>query len=66
MLAAEILFRICEPDLIHLLLLIKAMVHIEADYILVYASNNPAGNGNKPDIFCRYSTDQGVTWSSPV
>ena len=33
---------------------------------LVYASNSPAGNGNKPDIFCRYSTDQGVTWSSPV
>jgi photosystem II stability/assembly factor-like uncharacterized protein len=33
---------------------------------LVYASNTPAGNGNKPDIFCRYSTDQGVTWSSAV
>jgi hypothetical protein len=33
---------------------------------LVYASNNPAGNGNKPDIFCRYSTDQGTTWSSPI
>jgi photosystem II stability/assembly factor-like uncharacterized protein len=33
---------------------------------LVYASNTPAGDGNKPDIFCRYSTDQGVTWSSPV
>ncbi|MDO8550164.1 MAG: T9SS type A sorting domain-containing protein, partial [Ignavibacteria bacterium] len=33
---------------------------------LVYASNNPAGNGNKPDIFCRYSNDQGVTWSTPV
>ena len=33
---------------------------------LVYASNTPAGNGNKPDIFCRYSTDQGATWSSPV
>jgi len=33
---------------------------------LVYASNNPVGNGNKPDIFCRYSTDQGVTWSTPV
>jgi hypothetical protein len=32
----------------------------------VYASNTPAGNGNKPDIFCRYSTDQGSTWSSPV
>jgi hypothetical protein len=33
---------------------------------LVYASNTPAGNGNKPDIFCRYSTDQGASWSSPV
>ncbi len=33
---------------------------------LVYASNNPSGNGNKPDIFCRYSTDQGVTWSGAV
>jgi len=33
---------------------------------LVYASNTPAGNGNKPDIFCRYSTNQGSTWSSPV
>lgn len=33
---------------------------------LVYASNNPVGNGNKPDIYCRYSTDQGVTWSSPA
>ncbi|MBI5472371.1 MAG: T9SS type A sorting domain-containing protein [Ignavibacteriae bacterium] len=31
---------------------------------LVYASNNPAGNGNKSDIFLRYSTDQGATWSS--
>ena len=33
---------------------------------LVYASNTPAGSGNKPDIFCRYSTDQGATWSSAV
>jgi photosystem II stability/assembly factor-like uncharacterized protein len=33
---------------------------------LVYASNTPAGNGNKPDIFCRYSTNQGVSWSSAV
>ena len=33
---------------------------------LVYASNTPAGNGNKPDIFSRYSTDQGATWSAPV
>ena len=31
---------------------------------LVYASNNPSGNGNKSDIFLRYSTDQGATWSS--
>ena len=33
---------------------------------LIYASNNPAGDGNKSDVYCRYSTDQGVTWSSPV
>lgn len=33
---------------------------------LVYASNFPAGNGNKPDIFSRYSTDGGATWSNPV
>lgn len=33
---------------------------------LVYASNDPAGSGNKPDIFFRYSTDQGATWSSAV
>lgn len=33
---------------------------------LVYATNNPAGNGNKPDVYCRYSTDQGATWSSAV
>jgi hypothetical protein len=32
----------------------------------VYASNDPPGNGNKPDIFCRYSTNMGTTWSSPV
>ncbi|MBK9098986.1 MAG: T9SS type A sorting domain-containing protein [bacterium] len=33
---------------------------------LVYASNDPVGNGFKPDIYCRYSTDQGTTWSSAV
>ncbi len=33
---------------------------------LVYASNNPVGNANKPDIYCRYSDDQGVSWSSAV
>ncbi len=33
---------------------------------LVYASNDPAGNGNKPDIWCQYSTDQGATWSTKV
>jgi hypothetical protein len=31
---------------------------------LVYAANDPPGNGNKPDIFHRYSTDQGATWST--
>ena len=33
---------------------------------LVYASNDPPGNGNKPDIFLQYSTDQGATWSSRI
>ena len=33
---------------------------------LVYASNTPAGDGNKPDIFCRYSDNQGTSWSAPV
>lgn len=33
---------------------------------LVYASNNPAGNGGKSDIFLRYSTDFGATFSAPV
>ncbi len=32
----------------------------------VYASNFPIGDGNKPDIWCRYSTDFGVNWSSEV
>ncbi len=31
---------------------------------LVYASNEPAGNGNKPDIILQYSTNQGSTWSA--
>ena len=33
---------------------------------LVYASNVPAGNGNKPDIILQYSTNQGATWSSKI
>jgi len=33
---------------------------------LVYASNVPAGNGNKPDVILQYSDDQGSTWSSMV
>jgi hypothetical protein len=32
----------------------------------VYASNTPAGSGNRPDIFSRYSTDQGATWSNAI
>ena len=32
----------------------------------VYASNTPVGDGNKPDIFCRYSTNQGLSWSSAI
>jgi hypothetical protein len=31
---------------------------------LVYASNDPPGNGNKPDIWLRVSTDGGDTWST--
>lgn len=31
---------------------------------LIYASNFPVGDGNKPDIWCRYSDDQAVTWSA--
>jgi len=33
---------------------------------LVYASNSPAGSGNKSDIFLRYSTDFGATFSAPI
>lgn len=33
---------------------------------LVYASNEPAGNGNKPDIWLRFSTDMGSTFSAPI
>jgi hypothetical protein len=33
---------------------------------LVYSSNVPAGNGNKPDIMLQYSTNQGATWSSQI
>ena len=31
---------------------------------VIYASNFPAGDGKKPDIWLRYSDDQGVTWST--
>lgn len=30
---------------------------------LVYATNDPPGDGNKPDIYARYSDDGGATWS---
>ncbi|HQU71145.1 MAG: T9SS type A sorting domain-containing protein [Calditrichaeota bacterium] len=33
---------------------------------LMYASNFPAGNGNNPDIFLRYSDTQGQMWSDPI
>ncbi len=32
----------------------------------INASNDPPGSGNKPDIWLRYSTDQGATWSAKV
>ncbi|HEY9113212.1 MAG TPA: PKD domain-containing protein, partial [Bacteroidales bacterium] len=31
---------------------------------LVYASNDPPGEGNKPDIWSHYSDDNGQTWSN--
>ncbi len=31
---------------------------------LIYASNDPPGNGNMPDIFSRYSDNGGMTWST--
>ncbi len=33
---------------------------------LVYATNVPAGNGNRPDIVLRWSSDQGATWSPRI
>lgn len=30
---------------------------------LVYASNDPPGDGYKPDVYCRYSDDGAITWS---
>ena len=33
---------------------------------LVYATNNPPGNGMKSDVYCRYSDNGGTTWSSGV
>jgi hypothetical protein len=35
-------------------------------FYCVYASNDPPGDGNKPDIWCRYSDDGGATWSSGI
>jgi len=33
---------------------------------LIYC-NNPGGvNGLRPDVYCRYSTDQGATWSANI
>ena len=33
---------------------------------LIYASNFPVGDGFKPNIYCRYSDNQGTSWSSEV
>jgi hypothetical protein len=33
---------------------------------VVYASNDPPGNNNKSDVFCRASSDDGTTWTSAV
>jgi PKD repeat protein len=32
----------------------------------VYATNDPPGSGNKPNIYCRHSDDGGSTWSGAV
>lgn len=32
----------------------------------IYASNDPPGNGNKPDIWVRYSDNAGSTWSAAI
>ncbi len=32
----------------------------------IYAANDPPGSGNKPDIWCRFSTNFGVTFSHPI
>jgi len=33
---------------------------------LVYASNDPPGDGNKPDIWSRYSDDGGINWTDAL
>ena len=33
---------------------------------IFYAANNPPGDGNKPDVYIRYSTDGGATFSAPT
>lgn len=35
-------------------------------FYVFYCANNPPGNGNKPDVYCRYSTDGCATFSSPT
>lgn len=32
----------------------------------IFATNDPPGNGNKPNIYCRSSSDGGTTWSDAV
>lgn len=33
---------------------------------LVNAQNDPPGDGNRPDVWLRYSADRGSTWSAPI
>ena len=33
---------------------------------IFYCGNNPGGSGNKPDVYVRYSTDGGATFSSQI
>ncbi len=33
---------------------------------IVYCANNPGGDGNKPSVYVRYSTDGGATFNGPI
>jgi hypothetical protein len=35
-------------------------------FYIFYCANNPGGDGNKPSVYVRYSTDGGTTFQGPV